>query len=160
MQETPVWFLGLEDSLEKGLATHSRILGLQYSDPGGSDGKESTCNAGDLGSIPGLGRSPEGGPGNPLQYSCLENHRGQKSLAGYSPWGCKESNMTERLSTAQDCSMPDSSVHGISQTKILQWVAISYCRGYAQPRNGTLSLESPALTGRSFTTITTREAQF
>ena len=41
--------------------------------PGGSDGKESACNAGDLGSIPGLGRSPEGGHGNPLQYSHLEN---------------------------------------------------------------------------------------
>ena len=41
---------------------------------GGSDGKESSCNAGDLGSIPGLGKSPEGGHGNPLQYSCLESH--------------------------------------------------------------------------------------
>jgi len=41
--------------------------------PGGSDGKESTCNAGDLGPIPGLGRSPGGGHGNPLQCSCLEN---------------------------------------------------------------------------------------
>ena len=41
--------------------------------PGGSDGKESACNAGDLSSIPGLGRSPEEGNGNPLQYSCLEN---------------------------------------------------------------------------------------
>ena len=41
--------------------------------PGSSVGKESTCNAGDLGSIPGLGRSPGGGHGNPLQYSCLEN---------------------------------------------------------------------------------------
>ena len=40
--------------------------------PGGSDGKESACNAGDLGLIPGLGRSPGGGHGNPLQYSCLE----------------------------------------------------------------------------------------
>ena len=39
----------------------------------GSDGKESACNAGDLGSIPGPGRSPGGGNGNPLQYSCLEN---------------------------------------------------------------------------------------
>ena len=38
--------------------------------PGGSEGKESACNAGDLGSIPGLGRSPGGEPGNPLQYSC------------------------------------------------------------------------------------------
>ena len=41
--------------------------------PGGSDGEESACNAGDLGSIPGLGRSPGEGNGNPLQYSCLNN---------------------------------------------------------------------------------------
>ena len=41
--------------------------------PGGSDAKDSACNAGDLSSIPGLGRSPGGGNGNPLQYSCLEN---------------------------------------------------------------------------------------
>ena len=41
--------------------------------PGGSDGKESACNAGDLGSIPGSGRSPGEGNGYPLQYSCLEN---------------------------------------------------------------------------------------
>ena len=41
--------------------------------PGGPDSKESACNAGDLGLIPGLGRSPGGGHGNPLQYSCLEN---------------------------------------------------------------------------------------
>ena len=44
--------------------------------PGGSDSKESTCNAGDLGLIPGLGRSHAGGLGNPLQYSCLENPMG------------------------------------------------------------------------------------
>ena len=41
--------------------------------PGGSDGKEFACNAEDLGSIPGLGRYPGGGHGNPFQYSCLEN---------------------------------------------------------------------------------------
>ena len=68
--------------------------------PGGSDGKESSCNEGDLGSIPGLGRSPGGGRGNPLQCSCLENPHGQRSLAGYSPWGCKQSDMTKH-STAQ-----------------------------------------------------------
>ena len=55
--------------------------------PGGSDGKESASNVGDLGLILGLGRSP--------QYSCLENPHGQKSVAGYSPWGHKESDMTE-----------------------------------------------------------------
>ena len=66
--------------------------------PGGSDGKESACNAGDLGLIPGSGRSPGGGHGNPLQYSCLENPHGQRSLTSYSPWGRKESDMTEQLS--------------------------------------------------------------
>ena len=44
---------------------------------GGSDGKESPCNVEDLGSIPGLGRSPGGGHGNPLQYSCHENPMGR-----------------------------------------------------------------------------------
>ena len=67
--------------------------------PGGSDGKESACNAGDLGSLPGLGRSPGGGHGNPLQDSCLESPHVQKSLVGYSPWGCKELDTTEQLST-------------------------------------------------------------
>ena len=66
---------------------------------GGSDGKESACNAGDLGLIPGLGRSPGEGQLTPVFLSG-ESH-GQMSLAGYSPWGCKESDMTERLSTAQ-----------------------------------------------------------
>ena len=67
--------------------------------PGGSDSRESACSAGDLGSVPGLGRSPGGGQGNPLQYSCLDNPHGQRSLAGCSPWDHKESDMTERLST-------------------------------------------------------------
>ena len=62
---------------------------------GSSAGKESACNAGDLGSIPGLGRSPGRGHSNPLQYSCLENPHGQRSLAGYSPCSHKESDMTE-----------------------------------------------------------------
>ena len=70
--------------------------------PDGSGDKESTCNAGDLGSIPRLGSSPGGEHGNPLQYSCLENPHGQRSLVGYSPWGCKELDTTEGLSTALD----------------------------------------------------------
>ena len=68
MQETLVQFLDQEDWLEKEQATLPVFLGF----PGGSDGKESACNAGDLGSTPGLGRSPGEGNGNPLQYSCLE----------------------------------------------------------------------------------------
>ena len=67
----------------------------------GLSGKESTCSAEDLGFIPGLERPPEEGHGNSLQYSCLEKPHGWRSLAGYSPWGCKESDMTEQLSTAQ-----------------------------------------------------------
>ena len=63
--------------------------------PGGSDGKESACNVGDVASIPGLGRYPGGGRGNPFQYFCLENPHGQRSLEGYSPWGLKELDMTE-----------------------------------------------------------------
>ena len=63
--------------------------------------KKSISNARDLGSIPGLGRSPGGGHGNSLRYSWLENPHGQRSLVGYSPWGQKESDMTEQLNTAQ-----------------------------------------------------------
>ena len=69
--------------------------------PGGSDGKESACNVGDLGSIPGLGRSPGEGNGYSFQeYTPVflpgESH-GQRSLAGYNPWGHKKSDITEQL---------------------------------------------------------------
>ena len=105
--------------------------------PGDSAGEESSCNAGDPGSIPGserssgegigysfqytwaslvaqmvknlptmeetwvrsLGWDAGGGHGNPLQYSCLENPHGQRSLVGYSPWSHKELDTTEWLST-------------------------------------------------------------
>ena len=63
--------------------------------PGGSDGKESAFNAGDAGSIPGWGRSSGEGNGYPLQYSCLEYLHGLNDLAGYNPWGHKESDTTE-----------------------------------------------------------------
>ena len=61
--------------------------------PSTSAAKETACNAGDPGLIPGLGSSPGEGIGYPLQYSCLENPPGQRSLAGYNPR--KESDMTE-----------------------------------------------------------------
>ena len=51
----------------------------------------------DQGLIPGLGRSSGGRHGSPLQYSCLENSHGQRSLAGYSPQGRKELDMTEAI---------------------------------------------------------------
>ena len=65
--------------------------------PGGSDSKASACNVGDPGSIPGSGRSPGEGNGNPLQYSCLENPIERSTVGSYSPWGHKESDTTERL---------------------------------------------------------------
>ena len=58
--------------------------------PGGPDCKESACNAGDPGSIPGSGRSPGEGNGNPLQYSCLESPMDRS-------WGRKELHMTKQL---------------------------------------------------------------
>ena len=69
VQETPVRFLGQEDPLEKDRLPIPVFLDF----PGGSDGKESSCSAGDLGSVLGLGRSPEEEKGYPLQYSDLEN---------------------------------------------------------------------------------------
>ena len=68
--------LGSED--KNSLLHTSEVLGFLC----GSAGKESACNVGDLGSIPGLGRSPGEGKGSPLQYSGLEN-----SMGLYSPWG-------------------------------------------------------------------------
>ena len=65
-----------------------------YNSSRGSDGKESACYVGDLGSFPGSGRSPGEGNGNPLQYSCLENSM-ERSLTDYSPWDHKESDTTE-----------------------------------------------------------------
>ena len=72
--------------------------------------KSPPANAGDTrdpGSVPGLGRSPGGGHGNPLQYSCLENLHGQRSLVGYSSWGHKESDTTEQPSTQVGFSFAD-----------------------------------------------------
>ena len=89
--------------------------------PGGPDGKESAYNA-DLSSIPGLGSSHGGGHDHPLQYSCLENPYGQRSLAGYSPCGHKELDITEQLSRAQhmlDC-------YPISITQSFNYTIVTY----------------------------------
>ena len=72
------------------------IIALGF--PSGSDGKESVCNTGDLGSIPGLRRSPGEGHGNPLQYSCLENPM-DRGAWGIIVYRVAESNVTEQLST-------------------------------------------------------------
>ena len=125
----PLWYSGLENSVDHTVhgitksqtqlsdfrsqnietscfpSSQKSLLGnwgisWDWGFPGDSDGKESTCNAGDPGSIPGLGRSPGAGSGYPLQYSCLESSMDIRSLAGYSPWGHKELDTTERLTLA------------------------------------------------------------
>ena len=65
--------------------------------PGGSDCKASACNAGDPGSIPGSGRSPGEGNGNPPPALLPGKSHEGRSLIGYNPWGRKEWNTTERL---------------------------------------------------------------
>ena len=84
MQETLVRFLGQEDPWRRDRLPTPVFLGF----PCGSAGKESTYKVGDLGSIPGLGRSPGEGRGYPVQCSGLENPID-------SPWGCKELDMNE-----------------------------------------------------------------
>ena len=69
--------------------------------PGGSDSKESALNAGNLGSLPGLGRSPGEGIGNPLQYSCLENPMGRGAWKATVQGVAKELGTTDQLKQQQ-----------------------------------------------------------
>ena len=87
---------------------------------GGSDGKESACNVGDLGSVPVLGRFSGKGNGHPLQYSWLGEVCGQRSLVGYSPRGHKELDMTKwrTLSFTVD-KHRESSDHHIHDSRFL-----------------------------------------
>ena len=119
MQETPVWFLGWEDLL-KGQATHSVFMGFS----GGSDGKESTCKAGHLSSIPGLGWSLGGGHGNLLQYSCLENPHRQRSLAGYYWVAQSRTGLKRRSTPAMSCI---NFKHWTSYMKLPQRPHLFYC---------------------------------
>ena len=74
-------WVGFSHQVAKALELQLKLQSFQFKVemgfPGGSDGKESACNAGDLGSTPGLGRSPREGNDNPLQYTCLENPMGR-----------------------------------------------------------------------------------
>ena len=74
------------DTLSLVTNSNAPVMGRGF--PGGSDSKESTCNEGDLGLTPGLGRSPGEGNGNPVFLS--GGSHGQRNLVGYSPCGCQE----------------------------------------------------------------------
>ena len=106
--------------------------------PSVSAGKESACSAGDLDSNPVLGRSPGGGIGSPVQYCWPGEPHAQRSLAGYSPWGRKELDMTERPSTAQRafCS---SSFHKKAEIRISSMAYQVSSRGWARIQISWLS---------------------
>ena len=74
---------------------------MWYYFPGGSDGKESSCNAGDPGLTPGMGRSPGEGNSNPLQYSCLEKPMDRGAWRAYSPWCHEVLDRTEWLNSSR-----------------------------------------------------------
>ena len=80
--------------------------------PGGSDGKESACNAGDLGLTPGSGRSPGEGSGYPFQYACLENSLDREAWKATFHGVTKSWTLTERPSTAQHWKIPRAKEHG------------------------------------------------
>ena len=90
-------------SPEAQLQKSQAIGGFDF--PGGSEVKTSACNAGDLGSIPGLGRSPGEGNGNPLQYSCLEN-----PIDGGVWWSVVHGVVTSRTRLSDFTSLQDSSL--------------------------------------------------
>ena len=133
----------------------------------GPAGKESACNVGDLGSIPGLGRSPGERKGYPLQYS-----------AWRIPWTCIADGVTKSQTWLSDfthsllgirkvkvkftllcqtlCDPMDCIVHGILQARILEWVAFPFSRASSQPRDW---IQVARIVGGFFTSWATREAQ-
>ena len=95
--------------------------------------KNPPANAGDVGSVPGLGGSPEGGNGNPLQYSCLKNPIDREA------WWATVHGVAVKVKVAQSCPTlcdpMDCTVHGILQKRILEWVAFLFSRESSQSRN-------------------------
>ena len=110
----------------------------------------------DVGSIPGSGRSPGGGNGSPLQYSCLENPMDRGAWWATQPMKWSEvAQSCPTLCDPMDCSLPGFSVHGIFQVRVLEWVAISFSRRSSWLRDWT---QVSCIAGRRFTLWATREA--
>ena len=145
--------------------------------PGVSDGKESACNAGDLDSIPGLGRSPGEGNSYSLQYSgpqsSMDRGAWQATVYGVakswtrlsdfhflsdvsSAWlSCMHAKLLQLYLTLLDpidCSLPGFSVHGILQARILEWFAMPSSRGSSWPRDQTCISCYSYIAGEFFTT--------
>ena len=119
--------------------------------PSGSAGKESACNTGDTGDWkfdPRIRKIPWRRKGNPLQYYCLENtmdrgswwatvHGVAKSQTRPIDFYCVSRSVVSDCLWPMDCSLPGSSVHRVSQARILEWVAIPFSRESSQPRGQT-----------------------
>ena len=201
MQETLVGYPCQEDPWKGDHLPTPVFLGF----PHGLAGKEFAFNVGDLGSIPGLGRSPREGKGYPLQYSGLENSMDYIEFHGlygvrhdWANFTSLQSFLKHSLTThttktlsfyrvqyipltkhlqylcyclqccsrhfasvvsdscnPMDCSLPGSSIRGIPQARILEWVAISFSRGSSPPRDQTWVSR---IAGRLFTNWSIREA--
>ena len=138
---------------------------LDFSFTGGAVIKNLPANAGgtkDVVSIPGSGRSPGGGHGNPLSCSCLENPMDLEELSRLQSTGlqrvrCQPKRLRisslfarscQTLCDPMDCSLSGSFVRGFLQARILEWVAIPFCKRSSQPRDQTQVL---CTEGRFFT---------
>ena len=104
--------------------------------PGGSNGKESTCNAGDLSLIPGLGRSPGEENSYPLQYSCQENSTDRRAWQATVHVYCQFS-CVQLFATLWTVAHQTPLSMGILLAKILEWVAISDSTASSWPRDRT-----------------------
>ena len=119
-----------------------------------SAGKESACNVGELGSIPRLGRTPGGGHGKTLQYSCLENTMGREAWQS-TVHKVTKSDVCVCVSVSCfivsdslqpiDCIPPSPSLHGILQARTLEWVAISFSKRNYRKKESEVAQAYPTL---------------
>ena len=146
MQETLVQFLGQEDPLEKGKATHSSILGL----PCWLRRSRICLQCRRPGFKPWVRKIPWRREWQPTPVFLPGEFPGQRKM-GYSSWSRKVTKLCLTLWDPMDCSPPGSSIYGISQAKILEWVAISFSGGSSWPRDQTCTLCGSCFAGGFFT---------